>query len=361
MKNAINKLILGLSVVILFVLSGTNKVQAQNEQVSFQLFYDELSPYGEWINDPEYGYVWLPDVGGDFQPYATNGRWVNTEYGNTWFSDYEWGWAPFHYGRWHFNDRYGWGWVPGYEWGPAWVSWRQGGGQYGWAPLAPNVSFAIHVNIPLRHWVFVPQRYFFSPRIYAYYTPYSRYNRFYNRTVIINNTYIYNNRTYYGGPSRRELACATRGTVRVYNVSNSNRRGRATIDSRNVSIYRPSINQNTRSNSRPSRVADVNTVVSNRPSRAEQNATSRPASAASQRNGSTVTRPSVARGTSTNAVRSENARPTTAERSSSTRTQRSNSTVAAPSTSQRSTSNTSARPARSERNNSSTVSRPATQ
>src|SRR5690606_6781080 len=147
------------------------------------------------------------------------------------------------------NDQYGWGWVPGYEWGPAWVSWRQGGGQYGWAPLGPNVSIGINVNIPLSHWVFVPQRYFFSPRIYSYYTPYNRYNSFYNRTTIINNVYIYNNRNYYAGPGRSELARITRTPVRVYNVNNSNRPGRAIIESRAVSIYRPQVNETTRTTS----------------------------------------------------------------------------------------------------------------
>src|SRR5690606_34178963 len=100
-------------------------------------------------------------------------------------------------------------------------------------------SFGINIHIPLNHWVFVPQRYFFSPRIYSYYTPYKRYNSFYNRTTIINNTYIYNNRTYYGGPGRNDLARVTRSRVRVYAVNNSQRPGRGTINNRSVSIYRP--------------------------------------------------------------------------------------------------------------------------
>jgi hypothetical protein len=75
-----------------------------NAGVSFQMFYDQLSPYGQWVNDPNYGYVWIPDVGPNFQPYATNGYWTMTDYGNTWVSDYEWGWAPFHYGRWLYDN-----------------------------------------------------------------------------------------------------------------------------------------------------------------------------------------------------------------------------------------------------------------
>src|SRR5690606_99786 len=156
MKNISKHIAIALS-IMLFVLTGFNQAKAQTGQVSFQLFYDELSPYGEWIDDSDYGYVWLPDVGSNFRPYATNGHWINTEYGNTWVSDFDWGWAPFHYGRWHYSNRYGWGWVPGYEWGPAWVSWRHGSNQYGWAPLGPGMNVGVQVNIPISLWVFVPQ------------------------------------------------------------------------------------------------------------------------------------------------------------------------------------------------------------
>src|SRR5690606_27333721 len=119
------------SVVTIFVLTFTinnTKANAQSyrQDVSFQTFYDELSPYGQWIQDPQYGYVWVPDVQDDFRPYSTNGRWAMTEYGNTWVSNYAWGWAPFHYGRWTFNNYYGWVWLPGTQWAPAWVSWRHG-------------------------------------------------------------------------------------------------------------------------------------------------------------------------------------------------------------------------------------------
>src|SRR5690606_1082503 len=259
MKNFKNRLLLTLSVMLFLVASGTKSVQAQNDQVSFQLFYDELSPYGEWIDDPDYGYVWLPDVGSNFKPYATHGRWINTEYGNTWHSDYEWGWAPFHYGRWHYNDQYGWGWIPGYEWGPAWVSWRQGGGQYGWAPLGPGMSFSLNINIPLRNWVFVPQRYLFNNNIHRYYTPYGRYSNFYNRTTIINNVYVYNNRNYYSGPDRRSLERATKNRVPIREVRNSTRPGRGTINSNSLAIYRPNVSTDNR-DARPSRVVSVDNI-----------------------------------------------------------------------------------------------------
>src|SRR5690606_17500228 len=208
LKNTGRSLFIALAFV---VFAATEPVKAQpGMSVSFQLFYDELAPYGEWVDDPEYGYIWLPNAGRDFQPYATNGHWVMTQYGNTWVSDYNWGWAPFHYGRWTYSDYYGWAWVPGYEWGPAWVSWRSGGGYYGWAPLGPRMSINVHIGIPHHHWVFVPQRYICSPHIYRYYTPYRHRVTIYNRTTIINNTYVYNNRTYVSGPGRSEIERVTR-------------------------------------------------------------------------------------------------------------------------------------------------------
>jgi hypothetical protein len=104
-------------------------------------FDGTLGPHGTWIDDDVYGRIWQPsaeEVGDDFSPYATGGRWALTEYGWTWNSDWAWGWAPFHYGRWLALADRGWCWMPGTLWGPAWVSWRAGGGYVGWAPLPPR-------------------------------------------------------------------------------------------------------------------------------------------------------------------------------------------------------------------------------
>lgn len=97
--------------------------QDPNQQpITLQTFYDQLAPYGQWINYPNYGYVFIPSAGPGFVPYSTSGHWVYTEqYGWTWASDYAWGWATFHYGRWNYDMNYGWFWVPDLQWGPAWV------------------------------------------------------------------------------------------------------------------------------------------------------------------------------------------------------------------------------------------------
>lgn len=46
--------------VIITSVIFTGKASAQQPYVSFQLFYDELAPYGEWVDNPDLGYVWIP-------------------------------------------------------------------------------------------------------------------------------------------------------------------------------------------------------------------------------------------------------------------------------------------------------------
>ncbi|MGV3704618.1 MAG: DUF6600 domain-containing protein [Arcticibacter sp.] len=209
--------------------------------VSFQTFYDELAPYGQWINYQDQGRVWVPDVEEGFQPYGTSGHWVVTEYGNTWVSDYDWGWAPFHYGRWLFDDYYGWIWVPGSEWGPAWVNWRSGGGYYGWAPLGPGLDINININIPLSRWIFVPQRYITHRSVYSYCLPRTRYSNVYGHTTVINNIYVRDNRRYFAGPRRGEMERVTRGRIPVHQVRTADRPGRTVADRGSVRVYRPEV------------------------------------------------------------------------------------------------------------------------
>ena len=98
MKRFVN--FLGFGLMLAFAMLLTKPVDAQPRvgvSINFQTFYDELSPYGEWIDYPEYGYTWRPRVGSDFRPYSTNGSWAYTD-DNDWMgnSGYDWGWAAFH-------------------------------------------------------------------------------------------------------------------------------------------------------------------------------------------------------------------------------------------------------------------------
>ena len=224
---------------------------------SYQSFYDDLSPYGQWIDDPRYGYVWLPDVGPDFKPYATNGHWVYTEDGWTWASDYQWGWAAFHYGRWFFSNGYGWMWVPGNEWAPAWVTWRNSNDYYGWAPMEPgvNVDYAYGggYNPPSHYWCFVPHQYVSSPYVRNYYVNESRNVTIINQTTVINNTTIINNNVHtrnvnYGrGPDPYEVGRYTNTNIRPMPIRTINRPGQQ-VNNNAMVIYRPRINEASRNN-----------------------------------------------------------------------------------------------------------------
>ncbi len=124
-------------------------------------FYDELAPYGRWV-DCNYGQCWVPrQVAADWQPYS-NGQWIYTEYGWTWVSRDPWGGSPYHYGTWASIPSYGWSWVPGTVWAPAWVTWSYSNSYVGWAPLPPTMAFGAsgYVGSPVvvsqTQYVFVP-------------------------------------------------------------------------------------------------------------------------------------------------------------------------------------------------------------
>ncbi|UZD24473.1 hypothetical protein PBT90_13855 [Algoriphagus halophytocola] len=246
-------------IIGILALAWLNPNEAKAESplgVSFQVFYDELMPYGDWVKDARYGYVWLPAVYQDFHPYGTNGHWVMTSYGNTWVSEYDWGWATFHYGRWYYDEHFqSWAWIPGYEWGPAWVDWRTGGGYYGWAPMGPGFSVSVRVNIPAFHWIFVPQRRFVYRNVYSYCVPRARRVNIYNSTTIINNTVVYNNNHYYAGPSRRDVERVTRRSYPELRVQNSRSPGRVAVSRNTVNVYRPDLQsaRETKVAARPSR------------------------------------------------------------------------------------------------------------
>ena len=42
----------------------------------YEEFYNQLAPYGRWIDYPGEGVVWVPNVEQGFRPYSSNGHWV---------------------------------------------------------------------------------------------------------------------------------------------------------------------------------------------------------------------------------------------------------------------------------------------
>jgi Family of unknown function (DUF6600) len=213
-------------------------------------FYDELSPYGDWVLTNDYGWAWFPrDVPPYWRPY-TDGRWVTTEYGWTWVSNEPFGWATYHYGRWAWDSRIGWLWVPGTVWGPAWVSWESGGGYVGWAPLPPAVGFEIGIGIRLggfdlnigiqpSAYSFVPERSFLEPRVSGYLIPTARNVTIIHTTTNITNYTYVNNRVVNRGVEVRRIEQATGRRVRPLRVTEAKRETRSEMTASEVRIYRP--------------------------------------------------------------------------------------------------------------------------
>lgn len=194
-------------------------------------FYNDLSPYGSWVDLAGVGWCWQPSavvVTPGWRPYCNGGRWVWTDAGWFWQSDYSWGWAPFHYGRWYMDNRCGWVWLPGTTWGPAWVTWRTVGTTCGWAPLPPHADFvagagwryngvsvgaSFDFGLGVNAFAFVSFGNFCSPNVSTYCLPRSQATVIYKQTTIVNN-YVVNNNTFINrGVAYDRIAAASHAPI----------------------------------------------------------------------------------------------------------------------------------------------------
>ena len=192
------KKLLVISAMLIWGLIGTSESFANHGVSGY--FYNNLSPYGSWIQINSGVVVWRPTIIRlDWSPYQ-DGRWIWTDDGWYWDSYEPYGNITYHYGRWYFDDYYGWLWYPDYDWAPAWVEWRYDNDYIGWAPLSPYASFSITTGIffsytyyaPYYHWHFVSFRHFCNPYVYNYYVPTKQKYRIYSNTKYRTN-YGYNN------------------------------------------------------------------------------------------------------------------------------------------------------------------------
>ncbi len=222
----------------------------EGPSVDVGFFYNELSPYGEWVRHPYYGWVWFPRyVRPDWRPYSL-GRWVQSDYGWMWVSYEPFGWATYHYGRWAWDSYLGWVWIPGTEWGPAWVAWQAGNGYIGWAPLPPTVGFDLDVGIRIgglsigfgiapRSYAFVEERRFLDDRVDDYLEPQARNITIINHTTNLTNYTVVDNRVINRGVpvERIEQVSGRRAQrLRVTAVSDPRSSG---VQRDTVTIYKP--------------------------------------------------------------------------------------------------------------------------
>src|ERR1044071_9023353 len=140
---------------------------------SVDVFYDQLSPYGVWVDEPDAGRVFIPDVA-DYVPYV-RGHWEYTNLGFVWVSTEPFGWATSHYGRWAYSRYFGrWYWLPDTEWGPAWVEWRETGTDFGWAPLPPEIVVRAGWQPPVESWRYCSAEHVLDVNLVRYYEPRER-------------------------------------------------------------------------------------------------------------------------------------------------------------------------------------------
>jgi hypothetical protein len=121
---------------ISFGLILPQSVNAGQDELA--LFFDELVPYGNWVEYKQYGPVWYPtkEVAASWRPYL-NGRWVPSAKGWVFETAEPWGWATYHFGNWMATQEYGWVWVPGSTWYASTATWRKSKRAIGWAPVPP--------------------------------------------------------------------------------------------------------------------------------------------------------------------------------------------------------------------------------
>jgi len=268
---------------------GQSQVLApsQDQDASFQTFYDELSSQGTWIQSSDYGYVWQPDVNDpDWAPY-TDGNWDYSDDGWTWASNEPWGWATYHYGRWVNLTGHGWCWVPGYTWAPAWVSWRYGNGYCGWAPLPPDSFYGIdyfdgdadfslgfHIGgdcdfffgIGPGCYCFVPVTCLGYRNYHGCYAPRSDNFAIINHTTNVTNIVVSRNgspggsafgQVSVGGPSLAQVNAVAETPVPKVNLVESSRPGGGVVSNGSLALFAPQVDPGTRTISYPDRVAET--------------------------------------------------------------------------------------------------------
>lgn len=218
--------------------------------VDISYFYEQLSPYGAWVNNPPFGYVWIPRVGRHWRPYAY-GRWVWTDYGWAFVSRDRWGWAVFHYGRWGWERGLGWYWVPDTVWAPAWVSWRWGGRYIGWAPIPPGVPFSWRsgfgrrdFDIPGHSWCFLQDRHFMNHDIDRYVLPYERNRAIIDASSLRGDVRVHNGRVVNDGVDVEAVRRAIQREVPRLELREARRPADAGADDETIRIYRPSVSRN---------------------------------------------------------------------------------------------------------------------
>jgi hypothetical protein len=244
----LKKLVL-LAVLALFTASFLGA-----QEIGYDDFYNDLAPYGQWIEVAPFGWVWSPaDVPADWRPYG-DGWWVYSDYGWTFESDRPYAWAVYHYGRWLLSDDYGWVWVPGTDWAPAWVAWRYGDDFIGWAPLPPQVgwsdnyglvlgSFNLDTDISWVSWIFIDRTRFLEPRVSMYIHHWDNNRDYLRRTHNVTRYSRVNRKIFNPGVPIKDAERFIGRKVNRYRVVDSDKRDHRPVKDNQIPVYKPPVNK----------------------------------------------------------------------------------------------------------------------
>jgi DNA segregation ATPase FtsK/SpoIIIE-like protein len=236
------------------ISAGIHVGSSGRASVDLGFFYDDLAPYGNWIERPSYGWVWTPRaVASSWRPYQ-NGHWVYSDEGWVWVTDEPYGWATYHYGRWYDDPELGWSWVPGDTWGPSWVSFQEGDDYVGWAPLPPGVDVSVGFSgggyaygISPAAYLFVPERNFLAPRLGGYYVGRDRIGQFWGRTRNFTNYRHQGGRWYNQGvPVDRFQRFGRVPRYQVADVAANFRQRGGRIEGNRLAMFRPQVQRTAR-------------------------------------------------------------------------------------------------------------------
>jgi hypothetical protein len=236
------------------VSAGIHVGPSGRASVDLGFFYDDLAPYGNWIERPSYGWVWTPRaVASSWRPYQ-NGHWVATDDGWVWVTDEPYGWATYHYGRWYEDPELGWSWVPGDTWGPSWVSFQEGNDYVGWAPLPPGVNVSVGFSgggyaygIAPAAYLFVPERDFLAPRLGGYYVSRDRIDPIFRQTRNFTNYRFQGGRVFNQGvPIDRFQRFGRVPRYQVADVGANFRQRGGRLEGNRLAMFRPQVQRTAR-------------------------------------------------------------------------------------------------------------------
>jgi hypothetical protein len=238
--------------------------------VSYSVFYDALSPVGEWIqitpeeieeelrdgegqgksfsrSEDDFLFIWKPKISDiNWKPYS-QGSWQYTDHGWLWMSSESWGWATYHYGRWVNSKKYGWIWIPGKVWAPAWVQWRISNDNIGWTALTTDAKWKVNEGITNEtykysasadDWIFVDKSKFQDEFTSGNVIPSTQNSGLIKASSKVTEIKYENEKIINRGPDRKDIENRTGKVIKEYKVKPTTEKKISLSNDNGISVYK---------------------------------------------------------------------------------------------------------------------------